>query len=183
MPKKTVKAIVKSQCHYVIKVKANQKLLFNQMQSTCSRRAIETYRTLEFQKGRQEHRKLEVYHASGEQKTKWRALKTFLKVTRWGERDGEAYEKTAYYISDLELKAKDFLAGIRQHWSIENCLHWIKDVIFKEDKCRARIGNSPVNLSLIRSFAISVLAKTGNQISQIMNLVTNKPDKIAELLE
>lgn len=145
--------------------------------------ALQSHSTLEFQKGRQEHRKLEVYRAAGEEQAEWCALNTFLKVTRWGVRDGGAYEKVSYYMSDLELKAKDFLIGIRRHWTIENCLHWVKDVVFKEDKCRAKAGNSPVNLSLIRSFVISVLAKTGNQITQIMNMVTNKPEKIAQLLE
>ena len=153
------------------------------MQNTCSHTAEQSYSALQYQKGREEHRKIEVYQAPAEEQAKWSGLKTFLKVTRWGERHGEAYEKISYYISDLELKAKEFLAGIRQHWRIENCLHWVKDVIFNEDKCRARAGNSPVNLSLIRSFAISVLAKTGDQISQIMNMVTNKPEKIARLLE
>lgn len=126
---------------------------------------------------------IEVFNANTEQKAAWWKLNTFLKITRWGSRDGEDYERTSYYMSDLKLKASDFLTGIRQHWNIENCLHWTKDVTFKEDRCRARIGNGPVNLSLFRSFAISVLAKKGNQITQIMRLVTNKPEKIAELLE
>jgi predicted transposase YbfD/YdcC len=153
------------------------------MQETCSHKAKESHTTLEFQKGREEHRKVEVFKACGEQKDKWRELNTFLKVTRWGVRDGEAYERISYYMSDLKLKAKEFLAGIRQHWAIENCLHWNKDVVFKEDKCRTRLGNSPANLSLIRSFVISMLARTGDQITQIMNWVANKPEKIAELLE
>jgi predicted transposase YbfD/YdcC len=183
MPKKTVRAITKSKCHYVIKVKANQKKLFNQMQSTCSLKPEESYSTLEFQKGRQEHRKIEVFTANEEQKDKWSELNTFLKVTRWGVRNGESYKRTGYYISDLRLKAKEFLIGIRQHWTIENCLHWVKDVIFKEDKCRARSANSPANLSLIRSFVITVLSKTGKEINEIMNLVTNKPEIIVNLLE
>jgi predicted transposase YbfD/YdcC len=153
------------------------------MQNTCSQKPLESHSTLEYQKGRQEHRQVDIFNANGLQKTKWCRLNTFLKVTRWGNRNGEAYEQTSYYMSDLKLKARDFLNGIRQHWAIENCLHWSKDVIFKEDKCRARIENGPVNLSLLRSFAISVLAKSGNEITQIMRLVTNKPTKIAELLE
>jgi predicted transposase YbfD/YdcC len=153
------------------------------MQSTCCQQPLESYSTLEYQKGREEYRKVDVFTATQEQKAKWCGLNTFLKVTRWGIRDAESYERTSYYISDLQLRAKEFLAGIRQHWTIENCLHWIKDVTFKEDKCRARMGNGPVNLSLLRGFAIYVLAKTGNEITQIMRLVTNKPEKIANLLE
>lgn len=71
-----------------------------------------------------------VFRAQGRQKEKWRRLRTFLKVTRWGTREGKAYERVGYYISDLCLTAREFAEGIRRHWSIENCLHWVKDVVF-----------------------------------------------------
>ena len=75
------------------------------------------------------------------------------------------------------------LKGIRLHSSIENGLHWTKDVLFKEDECRTRMGNGAANLSLLRSFAISVLARTGSTISRMMRMVNNKPEKIAGVLE
>lgn len=110
-------------------------------------------------------------------------MRTFLQVTRWGTRQGQPYERGGYYISDLCLKAKEFAWGIRRHWSIENCLHWVKDVVFAEDRSKTRMGNGPAVLSLLRGFAISVLAKAGNSTTQIMRLVSNKPDKIIQLLE
>jgi predicted transposase YbfD/YdcC len=183
MPKKTLKAIIRGQNHYVVKVKANQLLLFEEMQNVCKQEPLETFTSTHWQKGRQEHRKVEVFRAQGKQKSKWRRLRTFLKVTRWGSRQGQAYERVGYYISDLCLKASEFALGIRRHWSIENSLHWTKDVVFKEDKCKARMGNGPAILSLLRGFAISVLAKVGDSTTEIMRLVTNKPDKIIELLE
>ena len=128
-------------------------------------------------------RKAEVFEAQGEQKKSWCKLKTFLKVTRRGTRQGHRYEWVSYYISDLRLGAREFLKGIRLHSSIENGLHWTKDVLFKEDECRTRMGNGAANLSLLRSFAISVLARTGSTISRMMRMVNNKPEKIAELLE
>ena len=128
-------------------------------------------------------RKAEVFEAQGEQKKSWCKLKTFLKVTRRGTRQGHRYEWVSYYISDLRLGAREFLKGIRLHSSIENGLHWTKDVLFKEDECRTRMGNGAANPSLLRSFAISVLARTGSTISRMMRMVNNKPEKIAELLE
>ena len=128
-------------------------------------------------------RKAEVVEAQGEQKKSWCKLKTFLKVTRRGTRQGHRYEWVSYYISDLRLGAREFLKGIRLHSSIENGLHWTKDVLFKEDECRTRMGNGAANPSLLRSFAISVLARTGSTISRMMRMVNNKPEKIAELLE
>ena len=128
-------------------------------------------------------RKAEVFEAQGEQKKSWCKLKTFLKVTRRGTRQGHRYEWVSYYISDLRLGAREFLKGIRLHSSIENGLHWTKDVLFKEDECRTRMGNGAANPSLLRSFAISVLARTGSTISRMMRMVNNKPEKIAGVLE
>ncbi|KAA6327054.1 hypothetical protein EZS27_023918, partial [termite gut metagenome] len=47
---------------------------------------------------------------------------------------------------------------IRGHWGIENHLHWHLDVTFKEDACRARVDNAPLNLSIIRKFALQLLS-------------------------
>ncbi len=166
-----------------MKVKANQRLLSREMQQICCQEPLEAYSSVAFRKGRQQHRKVAVFRAQGQQKEKWRRLRTLLKVTRWGTRQGQSYERVGYYISDLCLGAREFAGGIRRHWSIENCLHWVKDVVFAEDSSRVRMGNGPTILSLLRGFAIRVLAKRGNSTTQIMRLVCNKPDKIIELLE
>lgn len=149
----------------------------------CSQQPAESYTSTQLQKGRLEHRKVEVFQPQGKQHKKWRRLRTFLRVTRWGKREGQDYERVSYYISDLCLSAKAFGEGIRRHWTIENSLHWTKDTVFKEDRSKAKMGNGPVTLSLLRGFAISVLAKMGNATTEIMRMVTNKPDKIIELLE
>ena len=153
------------------------------MQQICTQPCRQSYTTRTYQKGRREVRKAEVFEAQGEQKKSWCKLKTFLKVTRRGTRQGHRYEWVSYYISDLRLGAREFLKGIRLHSSIENGLHWTKDVLFKEDECRTRMGNGAANLSLLRSFAISVLARTGSTISRMMRMVNNKPEKIAGVLE
>jgi predicted transposase YbfD/YdcC len=46
--------------------------------------------------------------------------------------------------------ASEFADGIRGHWGIENRLHWVKDVVFKEDSSRIRTGNAPANFSIVR---------------------------------
>lgn len=183
MPKKTIELIVRHKSHYVVKVKANQKLLFGELENVCGRQPAESHTSTQLQKGRVEHRKVEVFAAQGEQHGRWRGLRTFLKVTRWGKREGREYGRVGYYISDLRLPARAFAEGIRRHWSIENRLHWVKDTVFKEDKSKARKGNGPAVLSLLRGFAISVLAKMGDSTTEIMRMVTNKPLKILELLE
>jgi predicted transposase YbfD/YdcC len=55
-----------------------------------------------------------------------------------------------YYLSSLNKPACELLAIIRSHWQVENSLHWILDVIFNEDKHRARKDHAPANLGMLR---------------------------------
>jgi predicted transposase YbfD/YdcC len=62
-----------------------------------------------------------------------------------------------YYISSRRLTAAEANFATREHWRIENTLHWCLDMTFKEDACRIRTGNAAENLNLIRHFAFSIL--------------------------
>ena len=175
MPKKTLQSIVDRKCHYVIKVKANQRRLLEQLQLTCACPAVDMSQSSRRHKGRSEHRQVEVYKALEEAAAKWPELNTFLKVTRWGSRGKVAYRQVSYYISDLQGQAGEFAEGIQGHWAIENKLHWIKDALLAEDKNKAKKGNGPAALSIIRGFAIRALAKSSLPVLQTIRRVTNKP--------
>ena len=62
-----------------------------------------------------------------------------------------------HYISSLESDAKRLLQATRSHWGIENSLHWVLDLSFREDESRVRSGNAPENLALIRHMALNLL--------------------------
>ncbi|MBP5976888.1 ISAs1 family transposase [Brasilonema sp. CT11] len=79
--------------------------------------------------------------------------KIFNKGRKIWNKKGEKYHEIVCYISSLICTAKDFALGIRGHWSIENCLHWVKDVVLKEDSSTIRLGNAPANLSIIRALS------------------------------
>lgn len=64
-----------------------------------------------------------------------------------------------YYLSSLEANAAKTLKIIRSHWAIENSLHWVLDVTFSEDGCRARTKNAPENMSILRRMVANVLQK------------------------
>jgi predicted transposase YbfD/YdcC len=184
MPKKTIALIRTQQQHYLVKVKGNERKLFEDIEQVCrSEKQLDTYTSMEYNKGREEHRKMELYPASQQAKKKWCGIKSFIRCTRWGKRNGREYETVSYYISDLRISAREFNKGIRSHWTIENCLHWVKDVVFKEDKCRIRQASGAAVFSVIRGFAITCLAQMGDSTTEIMRIVTNKPDQILQLLE
>jgi len=84
--------------------------------------------------------------------------------------------ETAYFISSLPpaTNAKIFYEGIRRHWQIENGLHYVKDVTFKEDRSRIRTGNSPQNKSLIIDIIINIFRKNNyTNMAQAIRLVGN----------
>ena len=62
-----------------------------------------------------------------------------------------------YYVSRLEPDAVQHLGAIRSHWSIENSLHWVLDVVFKEDDCKIRDKAAAENLSIMRKFALTLI--------------------------
>jgi predicted transposase YbfD/YdcC len=70
---------------------------------------------------------------------------------------------TRYYISSAKLTAQAAAEAVRGHWGIENSLHWILDVVFKDDLARLRTGHGATNMAIVRHFAI--------------NLVRSAPDK------
>ena len=77
-------------------------------------------------------------------------------------------KETRYYISSLDfsaLSAKGVVYYIREHWGIENRLHWQLDVTFKEDACRARKNYSARNLNLLRKFTLAILRQQNDKLS------------------
>ncbi|CAM3558474.1 transposase [Escherichia coli] len=62
-----------------------------------------------------------------------------------------------YYISSADLAAEKFATAIRNHWHVENKLHWRLDVVMNEDDCKIRRGNAAELFSGIRHIAINIL--------------------------
>ena len=75
------------------------------------------------------------------------------------ERDGKVEHEKRYYLCSTSLSAAMFGQVVRGHWGIENRLHWILDVVFREDLARLRSGNSPTNMAMVRHTALNLLSR------------------------
>jgi len=71
-----------------------------------------------------------------------------------------ASRQTRYYIGSIAADAAEFAHAARQHWGIENGLHWVLDVILREDECRIRKRNGPANFATIRHMTLNLLQRT-----------------------
>jgi predicted transposase YbfD/YdcC len=71
-----------------------------------------------------------------------------------------AKPKARFFLLSCKLSANRLLEVVRTHWSIENHLHWVLDVLFAEDACRSRKDHAPENLAAIRKLAINILQAT-----------------------
>ncbi len=95
-----------------------------------------------------------------EQKREWVGLQTIAFIKSTVFRNGRMSVATRCYIYSLPPDAKRILYAARNHWSIENNLHWQLDTNFDDDKSTVRKVNGPVNMSVVKCFGLSILYKT-----------------------
>ena len=93
----------------------------------------------------------------------WPGLKAIGKVVRVRETADKTTTETAYYLLSRVLSPERFNQVARQHWGIENSLHWRLDVVMNEDQDRTRMGNGPHNLAVLRHMAINAMQKEGSK--------------------
>jgi predicted transposase YbfD/YdcC len=89
----------------------------------------------------------------------WKNLNAILRIEseRVNLQTGEIATESRYYITSMKDDAKTIAHAIREHWNIENKLHWRLDVLMREDECRVRAGNSAENFAVLRHLAFNLL--------------------------
>ena len=115
---------------------------------------------------------------------KWSGLKTAIEVISVRTINEKTESCTRYYISSKIASAKEFGKWIRGHWSIENNLHWVVDVIFREDETMNRVGNTAENLSLLRRVSMNIInvADPMTSISTARQFATHEPRYLRGIL-
>ena len=93
----------------------------------------------------------------------WPGLAAIGKVVRIRETASKTTTETAYYLLSTALSATRFNEVVREHWGVENRLHWRLDVVMNEDQDRTRLGNGPHNLAVRRHMAPNIMQKDGSK--------------------
>jgi predicted transposase YbfD/YdcC len=166
--KKIAQTIVDQGGHYILQLKGNQgtlhqetQMLFDQcLTDDCHGISYSTARTVEKGHGRIEERKL---WATTEvdwfaEKGKWKNLRSLIRVQAKRTLGQKTSTEYRYYISDLPAdNASGLLRYIREHWGVENTLHWSLDINFREDDRRIRQGHAAENFSRLSRIALNLL--------------------------
>jgi len=168
--KDIAKSIIQDGGEYVLAVKNNQPKLYAALESFFDE-ALEKdfeedgcrrHETNEMSRGREENRQYVVAPVPSKMatlKSQWPGLHSIGRALSMVERDCKVTAEVRYYILSTEPKVKQFANAVRSHWSIENSLHWVLDVVFHEDASQIEVGHGPANFGFLRRFVISLLKR------------------------
>lgn len=168
--RETASAILQRKADYLLPVKANQGTLHEDLQDLFDGFEAENYQQVVYDTAKQvseghDRRELRQcwvvsqpeYRAYLRRASDWPRLISLVKLMTVRVLDGKTSVETRYFISSWHASARDFLHHIREHWQIENGLHWVLDIAFREDESRVRKDHAPHNLATLRHIALNLL--------------------------
>jgi predicted transposase YbfD/YdcC len=167
--------IIDKKADYVLALKGNQSTLREDVELFAKEQADDGFKdttvsrdqTVDGDHGRIETRTITVFHDAAwlQQRHNWPGLKSFVMVESVrefkgeGANPGKTEREIRFYVTSLALTAVYIAAFIRGHWAIENSLHWVMDMIFRDDECRIRKDHAPANFTTIKHMAYNLLRR------------------------
>src|SRR6185312_8460895 len=161
------KAILDKTADYVLALKGNQRSLLEDVEVFVAEQKATgfadtqatTDTTIDGDHGRIETRTTTVIHDVGwlRDRHDWPGLKAVVVVDSSREINGTTEHETRLYLTSLVMVAALLGPVVRSHWAIENSLHWVMDMMFRDDECRVRTDHAPANFTTIKHLAHNLL--------------------------
>jgi len=163
------KKIIDKKADYVLTLKGNQGSLRDDVDLFVAEQKANDFKdavvsrdqTVDADHGRIETRTTTVIHDVEwlQDRHAWPGLNGLVIIDSLREIDGKTEQETRVYITSLSLDAPHLAKIVRSHWAIENSLHWVMDMVFRDDECRIRTENAPANFTTIKHMAHNLLRK------------------------
>ena len=161
--------IVDKKADYVLALKGNQGTLREDVEVFVAEQKAKGFadtkvsrdQTVDGDHGRIETRTTTVIHdvAWLQKRHDWPGLKAVIVVDSIRDFGDKIERETRFYITSLVLLAHLIGPIVRSHWAIENSLHWVMDMIFRDDECRVRTEHAPANFTTIKHMALNLIRK------------------------
>lgn len=166
--KEIAKQIISQKADYVLALKGNHSGFQKELEAWWHKANREGLNELNYDK----HTQVDSGHGRIETRTceqlsidcswlskeyRWSGLKSIIKIQSevHGQSTGKVTQETRWYISSLNLDAKQALQTVRNHWQVES-MHWMLDMTFREDECRIRKGNGALAFNVMRKIALAL---------------------------
>ena len=163
------KIILVKNADYVLALKGNQGSLREDVELFAAEQKANGFRdakvsrheTVDGDHGRIETRAYTVIHdiAWLQERHDWPGLKSVVMVESTREIGDRIERETRFYITSLVLAAHLIGPVIRSHWAVENILHWVLDMVFRDDECRVRKDHAPANFTTLKHMAHNLIRK------------------------
>jgi predicted transposase YbfD/YdcC len=163
------KKIIDNKADYVLALKGNQSSLREDVEVFVAEQKangfkdtkISRHETVDGDHGRIEMRAYTAIHDVGwlQERHDWPGLQGILMVESRREIDGKIEQETRFYLTSLVWLASQLGPVVRGHWSVENSLHWVMDMIFRDDECRVRTDHAPANFTTLKHMAHNLIRR------------------------
>jgi predicted transposase YbfD/YdcC len=161
--------ILDKKADYVLALKGNQGTLRQDVELFAAEQKaggfkdtkISHHESLDGNHGRIETRTTTVIHDVGwlQERHRWPGLKAVVMVESTREIGDKVEHETRFYITSLVWLAHQIGPVIRSHWAVENSLHWVMDMTFRDDECRLRTDHAPANFTTLKHMALNLIRR------------------------